>query len=191
MYECVGEEMIDCGIAVKLTLPVWMNSIDTIVEEEEDFGCRVTHNIICPEYAIMLDEVGGNTNQKGDTAVIGVPCGTVLFLVGNSLEQNGNFNMMSVKAKRKIVDDKKRLMMEPTIEPCEIINIVNETWDESFGCTKTNKKAIAERGWGPFNRNLITYPIIRSTITNEEKLKEESAISNIILPMCNNMIQLT
>ena len=66
MYECVGEEIIDAGIAEKLTLPVWMNSIGEIVEEEEAFGCKVTHHIICPEYAIVLDEVGGNTNQKGD-----------------------------------------------------------------------------------------------------------------------------
>ena len=52
---------------------------------------------------------------------------------------------MSVKAKQKIVDNKERLMMKPTIEPWEIINIVNTVWDESFGCTKTKKKAIAER----------------------------------------------
>ena len=57
--------------------------------------------------------------------VIGVPYGTALWQVGNSPEQNGNFNMMSVKAKRKIVDDKERMMIKPTIEPWEIINIVN------------------------------------------------------------------
>ena len=90
---------------------------------------------------------------------------------------------MSVKAKNEIVDKKERMMINPTIEPWDIINIVNTAWDESFGRVTTNKKAISERGWGPFNRNLMTYTIIRATITEEEKLKEELASSNVILPM--------
>ena len=73
MYECVGDEMIDAGIIVRRTTPTWMNSIGEIVEEEDTFGCKVLHDIVHPEYAIVLDEVGGNTNQKGDGNVGGEP----------------------------------------------------------------------------------------------------------------------
>ena len=42
--------------------------------------------------------------------------------------------------------------------------------------------AIAERGWGPLNRNLMIYPIIRATITKEDKDKEDSIEGDIMLP---------
>ena len=336
--------MVDAGIAVKRNSPAWMDKNGEIVTEEEAFGCKVTHDLLHPEYAIVLDEVGGNTNQKGDGNVggelmlcergktpqkkintkdkhytvlapttldgkplmccviftgvranamcetgldlsvdtvgdpsdddffeknsgkgkrfpggpscsvrgievpcfcrwskkggittdiltdilkeldhrnlfprlndltpfvlldghgsrfglpfleyinhpdhkwaicIGVPYGTALWQVGDAAEQNGHFNIMSVKAKRIIIDNKERLMISPTIEPYEVLNIVNQSFSASFGRVDTNKKAIAERGWGPMNRNLMTYPIIRATITKEEKEKEESVDGNIKLP---------
>ena len=82
-----------------------------------------------------------------------------------------------------MVDNKSRLVTKPTIEQWEIINIMNTVWDKQFSREKTNTKAISEREWSPFNSKLITYPIILATITKEEKEKEESATSNIILPM--------
>ena len=38
-------------------------------------------------------------------------------------------------------------------------------WDLSFGKIESIKKAIAERGWGPYNRALLLHSIIRSTMT--------------------------
>ena len=73
-------------------------------------------------------------------------------------------------------------MLLPTIEPWEIMNIVNATWDKLFARRETNKKAIAERGWFPYSRNLITYPIICATMTNNEKEREGSETSIIVLP---------
>jgi len=35
---------------------------------------------------------------------------------------------------------------------------MNAVWPESFGREVTNRKAIAERGWFPFNRNLALVP---------------------------------
>ena len=66
MYDCVGIEMVEAGIDVEREVPIWMDSKGNICEEHEAFGCKVTHDIIHPDYAIVLDEVGGNTNQKGD-----------------------------------------------------------------------------------------------------------------------------
>ena len=91
--------------------------------------------------------------------VIGVPYGTALWQVGDAPEQNGTFNMESVKAKRNIVDTMGSMMITPTIHPHDIMTIINAAWDNSFARVDTNKKAISERGWVPFNRNLMTYPI--------------------------------
>ena len=39
--------------------------------KKDAFGCKVTHQIIHPEYVIVFDELGGNTSQKGDGNVGG------------------------------------------------------------------------------------------------------------------------
>ena len=36
------------------------------VKKEDAFGCKVTHNILHPDMCLVMDEVGGKTNQKGD-----------------------------------------------------------------------------------------------------------------------------
>ena len=71
MYEGVGDEFIDAGVAVKRDSPAWMNRQGDIVEEEEAFRCKVTIDITHPDYVLVLDEVGGNTSQKGDDEVGG------------------------------------------------------------------------------------------------------------------------
>ena len=48
-----------------------MNELGEIVAEELSFECKVSHNIIYQDYGIVLDEVGGNTNQKGDGNISG------------------------------------------------------------------------------------------------------------------------
>ena len=70
----------------------------------------------------------------------------------------------------------------PNIEPYEIIRIVNAAWPKSFARIKYNKKAIAERGWLPYNRALILHPTIRSSITNEEEELELGDSTKIIIP---------
>mmetsp|Transcript_25328 Transcript_25328/g.29831 ORF Transcript_25328/g.29831 Transcript_25328/m.29831 type:complete len:179 (+) Transcript_25328:1555-2091(+) len=73
----------------------------------------------------------------------------------------------------------------PVIEPYEIIPIINAAWDKSFGRVSTNKKAIAERGWWPYNRNLLLHTKIRATMTDDEKSKEFDR--NIIFPTHRNL----
>ena len=43
---------------------IWTDG--NIVDEKDAFGYKVTYNITDPDLGIVLDEVGGNTNQKGD-----------------------------------------------------------------------------------------------------------------------------
>ena len=35
-------------------------------KEEQAFGCKMTHEITDPSYIITLDEIDGNTSQKGN-----------------------------------------------------------------------------------------------------------------------------
>ena len=111
---------------------------------------------------------------------LGVPYGTSLWQIGDSKEQNGSFNIASSKAKIALLKMKDEKAMLPVINPFEAIIIIKKAWYESFGRVETNKKAIAERGWFPYNRNLLTYPDIRSTMTEVEKAAESE--KNIILP---------
>ena len=117
-------------------------------------------------------------------ACIGVPYGTYLWQVGDSEEQNGTFNMESTKAKMRIVAKKERMSLPPVIEPYEIIPIINSAWPTSFGRVKTNQNAISERGWYPWNRNLLLHNKIRAAMTNEEKEKEPSR--KILIPTHRN-----
>ena len=82
---------------------------------------------------------------------IGVPYGTALWQVGDASEQNGALNMGLSKAKEWLLKEKQKKTMKLTIEPYEIIVLINMAWQQSFGCQITNKKAIAERGWYPLN----------------------------------------
>ena len=54
--------------------------------------------------------------------------------------------MALVDYKKMILEKKERMMMQLTIEPYEIIMIVNHAWDCSFGHITSNKKAIIDRG---------------------------------------------
>ena len=50
------------------------------------------------------------------------------------------------------------MLLNPEIQPYEIMNIVNIAWEESFTKVGSNKNAISERGWLLYNWNLMTYP---------------------------------
>ena len=72
-------------------------------------------------------------------------------------------------------------MLNPTIEPYKIIGIVKYAWARSFACLQTNKNAIPERGWFPYNHNLLTYQYLQATMTKVEK-NEVSVDSNVTVP---------
>ena len=70
----------------------------------------------------------------------------------------------------------------PTIEPYEIIRIVNDAWPKSFARIESNKKAISERGWLPYNLPLMLHPTIRASIKNKEEELELGDSTKIIIP---------
>ena len=66
MYEGVITELVDTKVAVERVPAAWMDRDRFECEEKDAFGCMVTHDITDPDYVLTLDEVGGNTSQKGD-----------------------------------------------------------------------------------------------------------------------------
>ena len=337
MYKHCYEEMVHAGVAVKLEQPVWMDKHGVECEENEAYGRKVTHVITHPEYCVVGDEVGGNTNQKGDghiggekvlvergvtakkkvstkdchftvmglTALngqpvmcililkglrvdtgveigldefarvigergdkdfvlknsgagnmfpggptcrfrgkdvpcfvrwsekgsmtssilrdiladldqrglfprsdnphlrpfalfdghgsriefeflnyindaghqwvvcIGVPYGTATWQVGDSKEQNGSFNIALARAKINLVKKKAEHCLPAVINRTDIVVILNEAWKHSFGRVEKNRKAIADRGWNPLNRNILCLKEVIGAMTDEDKEKDE------------------
>lgn len=104
-----------------------------------------------------------NTNTTKWNACIGVPYGTSYWQVGDSTEQNGCFKMALTKHKRNLLRRKEECRLEFTIEKVDIVNLVHEAWLESFARVKSNKKAIADRGWNPLTYNCLLHPEILAT----------------------------
>ena len=105
----------------------------------------------------------------------GVPYGTSLWQVADSSDQNGCFKIACSEIKEKLL--KKRLDMminSPAILPTDIIPIINYSWQKSFAKVDTNKKAIAARGWGPLNYNLLTSNQIQPTMSKSEMVQLHS-----------------
>jgi hypothetical protein len=96
---------------------------------------------------------------------IGVPYGTSLWQVGDSVYQNGQFKVKLTVKKEQILETRSVRQMGLEILPTDIIPMVNYAWAGSFDNTITNIKAILERGWYPLNRMLLLHPEIRKTMT--------------------------
>jgi len=60
--------------------------------------------------------------------------------------------------------------------------IINAAWESSFVRVEQNRKATSERGWHPYNCNLLTYPTLRETMTDEDK-QDELNSNAITLPL--------
>lgn len=139
-----------------------------------------------------------NNESTRHSVSIGVPYGTSYWQVGDSSEQNGSFKMAITREKESIL--RKRELNgnidKMTIEPSDIMLLVNEAWNKSFARVATNKKAIAERGWFPYNRKLLQHPDILTTkpvesITDSQEtylsfeahdLSPSSQMSDLTLP---------
>ena len=103
---------------------------------------------------------------------IGVPYGTALWQVGNSREQNGSYKIALAKGKKELMEKKEAHLLRPTVEPYEIMILVNYAWERSFARVDKNKNAICDRGWFPYNRALLMLSEIRATMTKDERLQE-------------------
>ena len=78
------------------------------------------------------------------------------------------------KAKKDLMQKKIDNYLPPTLVPSDIIILLNYAWKHSFARVEGNKKAIYERGWCPYNRNLLLKPELVATMTKQE---QDAAIS--------------
>ena len=63
-----------------------------------------------------------------------------------------------------------------------MIPLVNEAWSASFSRIEKNKKAIAKRGLGPCNRNLLLYKEVENTMTRDDHALLESMKHTFLSP---------
>jgi len=96
-----------------------------------------------------------NNPEHNWSVCIGVPYGTLYWQVGDSTEQNGCYKMAITKAKRELLTKKADHRQEFSLNKVDIVGIVSTAWDESFGQVTSNRTAIANRGWGPLNYNVL------------------------------------
>ena len=107
-----------------------------------------------------------NTAATKLNVCIGVPYGTSYWEIGDSPEQNGSFKLALTKCKRDVLTQKERRRTAFAIEKEDIVDVVSKPSDESFARIATDQKAVAERGWGPLNYNLLLHPEIQLTSTS-------------------------
>jgi len=114
---------------------------------------------------------------------IGVPYGTSLWQVADSKEQNGSYKISLAKSKKDFLEKKlSKFIDPPSLSSTDIIPLVNVAWSASFARISKNKKAIAERGWGPCNRNLLLYKEIQNTMTREDIVTFDAMKKNYVQP---------
>ena len=63
-------------------------------------------------------------------------------------------------------------LFNTNIERSDIVPIENYAWNHSFAKIESNRRAIAERGWNPLNRKLLSHPQIVSTKRNEDETED-------------------
>ena len=120
-----------------------------------------------------------NNKETAYTVCIGVPYGTSYWQVGDSTQQNGCFKMYQSKFKEWLVN-KKVLMMNSKneIAPTDIIPIVNYAWDRSFAKVESNRHAISERGWLPYNRHILLHKDLRPSMTQQHIKNEKELLDD-------------
>ena len=115
-----------------------------------------------------------NSKEHQWNVSIGVPYGTAFWQVADSTEQNGIFKMLLTQLKKELFRSRiSNLQQRLHLIRTDILPLVTKCWPMAFGNVKNNQKAIVERGWNPYNRELLLNPVIRATM-NEEMLSWEN-----------------
>ena len=81
--------------------------------------------------------------------------------------------MALTKAKRNLDEKKESWGLEGTVDKTDIVGVVTYAWENSFHRIGSNKKAVAERGWGPLNYNLLLHPEISGENRNAVTLSSD------------------
>lgn len=63
MYDQVGEELVDAGVAKYFEKAEWMDINSVVMDEAKAYGCKVNLDVTDPDWVLVMDEVGGNTQS--------------------------------------------------------------------------------------------------------------------------------
>ena len=110
---------------------------------------------------------------------LGAPYLTHLWQPADSTEMNGRFKQAWYDEKEKLVDFKiMRRYKRITLDMEDIIPLVNRALRRSICNVASNKKVLAERGWYPPNRKLLSHKDVLdwANNTNDPSEKLESAV---------------
>lgn len=61
----------ETNIAHKIVGPAWMDCAGNIVDKGSVYECKITNDIIRPDYCVVVDEVEHNILTKGDGHIDG------------------------------------------------------------------------------------------------------------------------
>ena len=114
-----------------------------------------------------------NSKKHPCKVCLGVPYATILWQVGDALEQNGKFKIEWTKVKEWMMVYKSINCLPCTIGPTDIIPLINRVFHKFYGNVNSNLKALADRGWNPLNRKLLEHkeliddsaPVIQHALT--------------------------
>ena len=145
--------------------------LDHLEVFQEDRGDGLTPFVLLDGHQSRFDleflEYINNPSHKWNVC-LGVPYGTSLWQVADSSEQNGLFKMMLNEKKSEIFQHRLSTFTQKLhLIRTDIIPLVNYAWPPAFTNKVNNLKAIKERGWYQFNRNLLLHYIIRASMTED------------------------
>ncbi len=103
-----------------------------------------------------------NDNGHRWKICLGVPYATSLWQVGESAKNNGTFKVEFYCAKSDLLVWKYERGLTQSIDPTDIIPLLNIAFPIAFGRVDRNLSAVAERGWNPLNRILLEHPSLQN-----------------------------
>ena len=106
---------------------------------------------------------------------IGVPYGTHIWQVADSAQQNALFKKLLSEAKARWLEYRPLNLQK--FMPTDIVPLVKQAWDNSFGHCGNSKNAITSRGWNPLNYNLLDNKRLIKTKQNINN--KPSSVNNI------------
>jgi len=97
--------------------------------------------------------------------------------------------MAMTKEKYKLLEYKDSLgLQNDGIVDTDLLPLINRAWAESFARVDKNKNTISGRGWNPLNNALLLDPVLRSTMTVNEKTDGYNQANQIIIPNKHNKV---
>ena len=80
--------------------------------------------------------------------------------------------MTTIDSKRQLLVLKGAQCLNESIDKSDLMLLMNIAWNKSFARIDKNRRVIADRVWGQYNRSILIFSQIRSTITDGYYLKD-------------------